>query len=164
MLTNNPCVQCGACCAFFHVSFYWEETLPENAGTVPSEFTEAVDQFRQCMKGTNQPRPRCVALRGKIGEKVGCSIYPVRSSVCREFGLHEDNGEITATAEDLVRCNQARKAWHLPPITRAHLRILSRLPAVRHAPRISRQVMRQRYGLRLRSKLPSHRPPVLARR
>ncbi len=164
MSSNNPCEQCGACCAFFHVSFYWDETSLENSGTVPSEFTEPVDQFRQCMKGTSQPRPRCIALQGKIGEKVGCSIYTLRSSVCRDFGLHEENGTIIATAEYLVRCNQARRAWHLPPITRAHLRSLLRLPAIRHAPGITHQVVHRRHALHLRNKFPSRQEISVTRR
>jgi Fe-S-cluster containining protein len=164
MSSNNPCVQCGACCAFFRVSFYWEETSPENSGVVPTEYTEPVDQFRQCMKGTNHPRPRCVALQGKIGEKVGCSIYQLRSSVCRDFGLHEEGGKIRATSLDLVRCNQARKAWHLPPITRAHLRALSHLPAIRHAPGIRNQVIHKHHDLHVRRMLPSRQEHPLTHR
>lgn len=31
---NNPCVSCGACCAYFRVSFYWAES-ESGGGTVP---------------------------------------------------------------------------------------------------------------------------------
>ncbi len=128
---GNPCIQCGACCAFFRVSFFWEEANPEDPASVPLELTESIDGLRQCMKGTNQPHPRCVALSGEIGEKVGCAIYDRRSSVCQEFGLHENAQGITVNGIDLVRCNQARKAWNLPPLTRADLRELNRDPSVR---------------------------------
>jgi Fe-S-cluster containining protein len=87
---GNPCIQCGACCAFFRVTFFWEEANPENSDSVPVEMTEPVNDLLQCMKGTNQPHPRCAALSGEIGNNVGCKIYERRSSVCREFGLHEN--------------------------------------------------------------------------
>jgi len=128
---GNPCVQCGACCAFFRVSFFWEETNPDDPSCVPQEMTESVDGFLQCMKGTNQPRPRCIALIGEIGEKVGCAIYARRSSVCREFGLHESAQGVTVNGFDLIRCNQARAAWNLPPLSRAELRELNIGPSVR---------------------------------
>lgn len=128
---GNPCIQCGACCAFFRVSFFWEEANPEDPESVPYELTESLDGLMQCMKGTNQPHPQCVALSGEIGEKVGCIIYDRRSSVCREFGLHETVQGIKVNGIDLVRCNQARKAWNLPPLTRSELRELSKEPTVR---------------------------------
>lgn len=141
---GNPCVQCGACCAFFRVSFFWEEANPEDSSSVPPELTEAVDDLLVCMKGTNQPAPRCVALSGEIGEKVGCLIYERRSSVCREFGLHENGQSITVNGMDLVRCNQARKAWNLPPLTRAELRELNHEPSVRMMRPDHRRVLRKK--------------------
>lgn len=134
MSSGNPCVQCGACCAFFRVSFFWEETNPSDPEGVPPELTEPETDMIQCMKGTNQPHPRCIALDGKIGEKVACRIYSRRSTTCREFGLHKTEEGISADGIDLVRCNQARKAWNLPPLTRADLRSFSRYPAIRRAP------------------------------
>lgn len=128
---GNPCIQCGACCAFFRVSFFWEEANPENSASVPYELTESIDGLFQCMKGTNQPSPRCIELQGQIGEKVSCAIYERRSSVCREFGLHESTQGITVNGLDLVRCNEARKAWNLPPLSRAELRALAHEPAIR---------------------------------
>ncbi|WP_181405130.1 YkgJ family cysteine cluster protein [Aestuariibacter sp. GS-14] len=79
------CVNCGACCASFRVSFYWSEADPFTAGTVPAELTEKISPTRVAMAGTNQPKPRCVALQGEVGKEVSCGIYPQRSSTCREF-------------------------------------------------------------------------------
>lgn len=73
---------------------------------MPPEFTEELTDFRRCMKGTNQKRPRCVALIGEIGQAVSCTIYPQRPSVCREFG----------GVGDIERCNHVRMVWGLPPI------------------------------------------------
>lgn len=143
MASKNPCIECGACCAFFRVSFFWEETSSENPDSVPIEMTEALNELLQCMKGTNQPHPRCVCLEGKIGKRVSCTIYPRRSSTCRDFGLHETKGVISVTGDDLTRCNEARKAWGLPPLTRWQLRNLQNTPMVRHRPGIPRPVRKR---------------------
>ncbi|MEC7468473.1 MAG: YkgJ family cysteine cluster protein [Pseudomonadota bacterium] len=79
------CVNCGACCASFRVSFYWSEADPFTGGTVPTELTEKISPTRVAMKGTNRPQPRCDALQGDIGQQVACGIYAQRSSTCREF-------------------------------------------------------------------------------
>jgi Fe-S-cluster containining protein len=105
--------------------------------------TEALNELLQCMKGTNQPHPRCVCLEGKIGKRVSCTIYPRRSSTCRDFGLHETKGVISVTGDDLTRCNEARKAWGLPPLTRWQLRNLQNTPMVRHRPGIPRPVRKR---------------------
>jgi uncharacterized protein len=134
MSLDHPCIQCGACCAFFRVSFYWEESSSADPEGVPAEMTEEVSEFLQCMKGTNQPHPRCIALQGVIGEKVDCAIYARRSSACRDFGLHCENGKLFMDSENLIRCNEARKVWNLPPLTRADLQDFMHFLPVRQAP------------------------------
>ncbi len=104
MTTANPCIQCGACCAYFRVSFYWGETDAHPQGRVPSEMTEPVNHQFVAMRGTNQATKRCVALDGEVGQVVGCQIYEQRSNPCREF----DAGD--------ARCNQARAHWGLPAL------------------------------------------------
>lgn len=68
------------------------------------------------MKGTNQKRPRCIALDGEIGQNVACRIYAQRPSPCRHFGIVWSRGVVRFSAEGLARCNQARAAWGLPPL------------------------------------------------
>jgi Fe-S-cluster containining protein len=46
--------------------------------------------------------PACVAFEGKLGERCGCSVYPDRPAVCREF---EPGGEL---------CREARGRAGLP--------------------------------------------------
>lgn len=116
MKKKNPCLSCGACCAFFRVSFFWGETDPGLGGEVPVELTELLDDSYCCMQGTNRKSPHCIALDGEIGKAVACSIYQQRSSSCREFGIHDQNGLISIDSADLERCNAARNAWGLPPI------------------------------------------------
>jgi Fe-S-cluster containining protein len=84
--TDNPCQQCGACCAHFRVSFYWAETDAHPYGTVPERLTIPVAPHYVAMQGTDKHTvTRCVALAGEIGDTVGCTIYEQRSSTCREF-------------------------------------------------------------------------------
>lgn len=91
-MTSNPCYTCGACCASFRVSFYWGESTDAADGFVPVELTEKVHHNLLCMKGTNSNTPRCIALRGEVGEQVSCAIYEQRPSTCREFNAYELDG------------------------------------------------------------------------
>ena len=83
--TNNPCLKCGACCAFSLVSFPSQETDQSTGGMVPFELTVESANSRRCMKGTEMRQPRCVALDGFIGTRVVCRIYKNRPSTCRAF-------------------------------------------------------------------------------
>lgn len=106
----NPCTTCGACCAHFRCSFYWGEADDSPGGTVPVDLTEQITPWRRAMKGMSSKTPRCIALVGEIGREVGCGIYPVRSSVCREFPYSWQDGVHNE------RCDQARATWGLPPL------------------------------------------------
>lgn len=86
MSVLNPCMTCGACCAYFRVSFYWAEG-DDASGRVPASLTEPVTPFLRCMAGTNQKQPHCKALIGTPGENVSCAIYENRPSTCREFSI-----------------------------------------------------------------------------
>jgi uncharacterized protein len=108
----SPCLDCGACCATFRVSFYWAETDDAPGGQVPAALTGKVDAHRRCMSGTNTPTPRCVALQGRIGEAVSCGIYEQRPSPCRDFQPFDADGEPEP------RCSAARARWNLPPLAR----------------------------------------------
>ena len=111
MPEHNPCLTCGACCAYYRASFYWGEGDDTPGGTVPVHMTAKLNDFRIYMRGMNGPKPRCVALLGNIGEAVRCSIYNLRSSVCREFAFSWSNGKKNH------RCDAARLAWGLKPLT-----------------------------------------------
>lgn len=101
---SDACQSCGACCASFRVSFYWAETDAHPLGRVPAELTRKINDTYVCMKGTEQNPVRCIALQGEVGESVGCRIYSLRSSTCREF---DAGSEV---------CNQAREKIGLAPI------------------------------------------------
>jgi len=106
----HPCLKCGACCAAFRVSFHWSETLTESYN-VPVELSAKISPHIDAMNGTNQPKPRCVALQGVVSKSVACGIYERRPSCCRKF---------TASYEDGVHnssCDEAREKWGLSPLT-----------------------------------------------
>ncbi|MFO7306731.1 MAG: YkgJ family cysteine cluster protein [Gammaproteobacteria bacterium] len=84
---GNPCLQCGACCATYRVSFYWAEA--EQRG-LPDDLIEQISPWHACMAGTGQPEPRCRALAGTIGESVSCLVYPQRPEPCRELQPGDD--------------------------------------------------------------------------
>ena len=106
-MTFNPCLTCGACCAFFCVSF------PNNeAGdNVPIEMTSILDQSRCFMNGTQAKNPYCIALKGKVGTQVECLIYSNRPSCCRNFFRSWQNGKGNSL------CDKARTYYGLHPFS-----------------------------------------------
>lgn len=106
---SNPCMRCGACCAFFRVSFYWAEG-DDGGGGVPHQLTEPLTPFLRCMAGTNDRPARCRALKGEIGGAVRCTIYDGRPSPCREFAMAGENG----LPNDA--CDRARAHFGLAPL------------------------------------------------
>lgn len=106
----NPCLACGACCAYYRVSFHWSEAERFLGGTTPTELTVRVGPHRVAMRGTCGTSPRCVALIGEIGRDVRCTIYERRPSPCREFAASWANGTHSE------RCDRARAAHGLPPL------------------------------------------------
>ena len=106
----NPCLSCGVCCAHFRVSFYWAETDPFLGGQVPVELTENINDRFVCMQGTNCQSPRCIALKGEIGEQVYCSIYDNRPTPCRDYPLWMQDGSINP------ECQRLRALYGLPPV------------------------------------------------
>ncbi|NSL55301.1 YkgJ family cysteine cluster protein [Uliginosibacterium aquaticum] len=88
----NPCIRCGACCCSFRVSFYWGESDDAPGGYVPHALTVQVTSTLSAMQGTHPVVTRCVALAGEPGRDVGCTIYPNRPAVCREFAAWQDDG------------------------------------------------------------------------
>lgn len=85
------CQTCGACCAFFRVSFYQGELNSFPDGIVPIEHSQVLNSVMVCMNGTSSTTPRCSQLDGRIGQYVYCKIYNERPSPCREFESHSNN-------------------------------------------------------------------------
>ena len=110
MVACNPCMSCGACCVAFRASFYWAEGDDTMEGGVPVHLTVNVNAFRRAMRRTNSQDQRCIALYGIPGQRVQCTIYERRPSVCHNFepswktGIHNS------------RCNKARAIFGLEPL------------------------------------------------
>lgn len=98
---DTPCTRCGACCAYFRVSFYWAEAIERG---LPEALFEPLSPVLACMVGTNGPSPRCNALSGEIGEAVTCGVYAQRTSTCREVQPGD------------AQCLKARAGHGLPPL------------------------------------------------
>ena len=122
MLKSNPCVECGACCAFFRVSFLRDN--PEGAVAAPVECTETLDDTRSCMKGTNQKDPQCVCLEGEIGVAAQCGIYEARPRPCRKFGVEWKENVASIREHDYIHCNRARHHWGLPRLSRRRISVI----------------------------------------
>ena len=95
------CQRCGACCAFFRVSFYWAEAAQLG---LPDSYIEPVNAHLASMAGTNRPEPRCHALQGEVGKRAGCLVYAARPSPCREVQPGDE------------KCNKARARHGLEPL------------------------------------------------
>jgi len=99
----SACQSCGACCANFRVDFSIYE-LDTEGGQVPSGLAVDVNDSTARMRGTDHAPPRCAALTGKLGGKIGCGIYEWRPSPCREFEEGSD------------ACARARARHGMPPV------------------------------------------------
>jgi len=98
---GDTCQQCGACCAYFRVSFYWSEAAELG---LPDAAVERIAPLLASMSGTNQPAPRCHSLEGQVGQSVRCRVYSQRPSPCRELQRGDE------------RCNRARARHALAPL------------------------------------------------
>ena len=108
MSVEHPCLTCGACCAFFRVSFHWSEADPALGGQVPFELTEPLRTHERAMRGTSEKAPRCIALDADIGRYSRCTIHNRRPSVCALVPASYEFGAASA------QCDKARLAHGLP--------------------------------------------------
>ena len=111
----HPCQKCGACCASYRVEFYWREAEPQDHHpAVPANFWDELDPESRAMKGTNNKHhPKCIALKGRIGDFVKCEIYNNRPSPCHKFKASYENGT------HQPRCDEARVKHGLKPLMKS---------------------------------------------
>ena len=113
MPAEHPCLSCGACCAFFRVSFHWSEADSALGGQVPFDLTEPLRTHERVMRGTSQKEPRCIALDADIGRYSRCTIHDRRPSVCALVPASWEFGEASA------QCDKSRIAHGLHALTPA---------------------------------------------
>jgi uncharacterized protein len=111
MTSQNPCMRCGACCAFYRISLDSFEIDDVPGGVIPLHLTFKLNDTRSAMRGTEKRPIRCQALEGEVGRSVHCTIYDRRPKTCREFrSLWED---------DVINslCDRARSTYGLMPLS-----------------------------------------------
>jgi uncharacterized protein len=98
----SACLNCGACCAHFRVSFPYLEAVSRN---LPESDLIPVSPHLVCFNGTQSHPVRCTHLDGNVGQQVSCRIYHQRPHPCREVSPGDD------------QCRKARAAHGLtwPP-------------------------------------------------
>jgi Fe-S-cluster containining protein len=94
-LEPSPCQSCGACCAQYRVSFYWQEAVQRG---LDEGMLVQVSPWQVCFRGTEVKPVRCVNLKGEVGSCVSCHIYEQRTTPCRSVEMGDD------------KCQQARAA------------------------------------------------------
>lgn len=111
---NNPCLNCGACCSHYRISFFSGEIDTQPMGFVPEALVSdyEVKPLVACMKGTETGNGRCIALTGTIGKSIGCSIYENRPTPCREFPVWMEDGSPNP------KCQTLRTKIGIAPLTR----------------------------------------------
>jgi Fe-S-cluster containining protein len=125
----HPCVSCGACCAFFRVSFFVHERENFDKWKVPLDRTVTTDSKIYSMQGTEKKHhPKCNSLTGRIGKYAICNMYENRPSPCRNFTASYSDGKKNS------RCDEARKAHGLAPLSRSDWHIEPLKPAVVEGP------------------------------
>lgn len=107
----SPCERCGACCAFFPVTFPLTDMEEAKNPAILQRFSLTSGALLRIMRGTELKPPRCIALQGEIGMRVRCSIYEQRPSSCRNFirSWEEDTGN--------ALCDRARCVFGLEPFS-----------------------------------------------
>lgn len=113
MAERDHCTACGACCAAFRVDFDCSELASNGAGGVPDALALPLVGRLVRMRGSDDAQPRCVALSGEIGVRVGCAIYAERPSPCREFAPYAALGIVDDA------CDRARRRHGLRPLGEA---------------------------------------------
>ena len=109
-MSERDCLACGACCAAFRVDFHRPELATAAKAGVPPALAVPLTGSLYRMRGTDEAPPRCVALRGEVGEGAGCSIYADRPGPCRDFAPYAPLG----IGDDA--CDRARRRHGLPPL------------------------------------------------
>ena len=110
------CSTCGGCCAYpLCVSVKAFDTTPQtHYWQITNKSGDiVVDQFMR----RAQEKLTCIALAGKLSEKVNCQIYENRPQVCRDFEAGSD------------KCHAIRRTYGIEPplsserVLEANLRI-----------------------------------------
>lgn len=112
---QHPCIECGACCATYRVSFErseWESYTPQRRRLLQEWIKDLGGKYLGMKCGASKHRPCCQALNGKVGKSASCEVYELRPSPCRNFRASFDDG-----LTKQLRCDEARRAHGLRALT-----------------------------------------------
>lgn len=80
----SPCVTCGACCDYASDWPRFSTETDDELALIPEPLVA------ENLSGMRCEGSRCMALTGKVTERVSCSIYAVRPVVCRACEIGDD--------------------------------------------------------------------------
>lgn len=112
------CLTCGACCAYLHqVPVLVSDPTPRRLTWQVWDAEDRTGPMSRWLR--RDPRDgRCIALDGRVGECVRCTIYPLRPQSCRAFEAGSD------------RCHAIRRMYGLePPLSETEQQQLLRIGA-----------------------------------
>ena len=113
-LGDNPCLDCGACCKSFRVSFYWAEGATLG---LPDSLTEQLTPHIACMKGTNASQPHCAALGKGDAGPMACGVYPHRPSPCRDVEIGDEKCHRARALHGLASVEASARCAMNPTLT-----------------------------------------------
>lgn len=109
-MAESVCCSCGACCVTYRITLPRIELASAPDGWVPVDLTLPYTATTACMREHPEQPGRCIALAGKVGHAVSCTIYPQRPSACREFA------PLSVIGIGDEACDEARRHCGLVPL------------------------------------------------
>ncbi|MCS6805306.1 MAG: YkgJ family cysteine cluster protein [Acidobacteriota bacterium] len=112
------CLTCGACCAYLHqVPVLISDPTPRRLTWQVWDANDRAGAKSYWLR--RDPHDgQCIALDGQVGERVRCTIYPLRPQSCRAFEAGSD------------RCHAVRRMYGLePPLSETEQQQLARVGA-----------------------------------
>jgi uncharacterized protein len=120
------CVPCGACCVYGLVIPINRREPEPLERYIEVTLDEAPEVVVERAFARDEADGRCVNLAGEVGVAIGCTVYPDRPQMCRDFDAGSD------------RCFGYRRMFGIdPPLTDAELTgALEKLDAVKQPVKI----------------------------
>jgi uncharacterized protein len=84
------CLECGACCVYGLIIPINRRTPEPLTSYLEVVLDEAPDVVIERAFDRAGPDGRCVNLTGKVGSHIGCTVYPDRPQICRDFEAGSD--------------------------------------------------------------------------
>ncbi|MGD9563587.1 MAG: YkgJ family cysteine cluster protein [Pyrinomonadaceae bacterium] len=104
------CVPCGACCVYGLVIPINRREPEPLKRYIEVTLDNAPDVVIERAFERDEADGRCVNMAGEVGVEIGCTVYPDRPQICRDFDAGSD------------RCFGYRRMYGIdPPLTEEHL-------------------------------------------